>query len=83
MPKTLPIPADAILQNEHFDTHHEDWNEYELEGGLRVRVRVIVTAIARARRQDGKLLKTEDGDPMVRVGHSVVVTAHFKGKTDA
>ncbi len=83
MPKTQPIPSDAVLQNEHFETHHEGWNEYELEGGIKVRVKVIVTAIARALGQDGTLLKTGDGDPVVRVGHSVVVTAHFKGKTDA
>ena len=83
MPRATPIPTDAILQNEHFEAHHEGWNEYELEGGIRVRVKAVVTAIARANDKDGQVLKTRDGDPLVRVSHTVLVSAHFKGRTDA
>ena len=83
MSQAPSVPVPVNVQHEHFETHNEDWNEYELEGGIRVRVKAVVTGIGRALDPNGQLMLTPDGDPLVKVSHTVVVAAHFGRKTDA
>lgn len=52
-----------------FEIKREDWNEYELADGGRVRVKTTVLKILRVLDADGKPAATPDGDPMLVVQH--------------
>ncbi len=58
-----------------FDTVKEDWNEYQLESGSRVRVKVIVHKIFLMLDAEGKPAFTDEGDPEVAVRHPIQVVA--------
>ena len=60
------------VQEEAFSTIREDWNEYELASGVRVRLKLVVHKIARVLGSDGKPSFT-DGDPHVAVRHQVQI----------
>lgn len=83
MPEAPSVPVPANIQHEHFETYNEDWNEYELRDGIRVRVKTVVTGIGRALDPNGQLMRTPEGNPLVRVSHTTLVTAYFGEKSDA
>ena len=58
-----------------FDIKREDWNEYELADGGRVRVRATVVKILRILDAEGKPALTPEGDPWLVVRHNTHVVA--------
>jgi hypothetical protein len=68
MPKKLRITVngqevDAVEVS--FSIIHEDWNEYELADGGRVRAKLGVQRIMRVLDESGKPAMTNEGDPFV------------------
>ena len=64
-----------------FEVVKEDWNEYALEGGIRVRVKASVAKIGRQVAAAGNFTANEYGEPAVLVRYALeVVTA--KGLND-
>lgn len=57
-----------------FEIVHEDWNEYNLLDGGRVRIKTNVQKIFRILDPEGKPANTADGDPHIVVRHSSIVT---------
>ena len=61
-----------------FKALKEDWNEYELEDGTRVRVKLVVQSISYALDPStGEVIRSPSGEPVLNVKHSVVVAALF------
>lgn len=79
MARIIKIPlgdgteANAIEQE--FEIGREEWNEYKLVDGGRVRVRTSVLKIFRAVDESGKPLSGPDGDPIISVRHTIQVSA--------
>ena len=72
MPRKIKIPlgdqeVEAIEQD--FKVKQEEWNEYELADGGRIRVKTTVLKILRVLDSNGKPAFTPQGDPMVIVQH--------------
>jgi len=64
-----------------FEVVREDWNEYALEGGVRVRVKASDAKIGRQVDAAGNYTVNEHGEPAVLVRYALeVVTA--KGSND-
>lgn len=58
-----------------FTVRHEEWNEYELADGGRLRVRTTVATILRVLDDNGKPAFDEAGDPVFAVRHNTQVVA--------
>ena len=82
MPETPPS-SPLRFRPEPFETHSEDWNEYELADGVRVRVKTVVTGISRGLDPNGHPVTTPEGSPVVRAYHTTLVAARFAEKSDA
>lgn len=70
MPKKLRISVngqevDAV--EVEFSIKHEDWNEYELADGGRVRAKLSAQRILRVLDADGKPAISAEGDPLIVV----------------
>ena len=63
------------VREESFDADKECWNEYKLENGDKVRIKVVVHKIFRALDSDGNPAFTGDGDPEIVVRHQIQVSA--------
>ena len=58
-----------------FEIGREEWNEYRLLDGGKLRVKTTVTNICRVLDQDGKPMMNEaTGDPMYIISHKTDVT---------
>ena len=66
----------SSYRREKYKTISEDWNEYQTESGLTVRVRLIVGKIETERDDDDNLVVNDNGDPSVRVSLSSHIAAH-------
>ena len=71
---TLPPPSDLerlkLVQKElDFEAIKEVWNEYELEDGTKLRVRLVVTGVQRTSAYG------TDGDPLYNINSSAI--GHF------
>jgi hypothetical protein len=60
-------------QEVDFKIINEDWNEYELYDGGRVRLKTTAQKIVRVLDAQGKPAFTPDGDPHVLVRHNTQV----------
>jgi hypothetical protein len=58
-----------------FTIKREDWNEYELADGGRVRMRTAVHRMLRVLDQDGRPARNEAGDPFIIVQSQNAVVA--------
>jgi hypothetical protein len=58
-----------------FEIRREDWNEYELADGGRVRVKNVVHKILRVVDDDGKQVYDANGDPVMIARNNVVISA--------
>ena len=68
------VGGEAITAKEQpFKAVNEGWNEYQLEGGIRVRVKTAVAKIGRQVDEDGNYKKNQYGDPAVLVRYGVEV----------
>jgi hypothetical protein len=57
-------------REEEFEIFREDWNEYRLLAGGRLRLKTVVQRITQVLDDDGSPLLNESGDPVVIVRHS-------------
>jgi len=62
-------------REEQFEIKREDWNDYELADGGRIRVKTVVTKIFRVLDETGKPAVNADGEPFVVVRSTNQVTA--------
>ena len=82
MNKTTVGGEKLPVQDEEFRVLREDWNEYELASGVRVRVRLTAIRIARVLDGNGQpAFKGEE--PHVAIKHQVLVTATGGPSPDA
>jgi hypothetical protein len=58
-----------------FSIKREEWNEYELADGGRVRIKTSVAKIFRVLDSNGKPAFLPDGDPAVVVRHNSEISA--------
>ncbi len=63
------------VREQDFETVREEWNEYRLLDGGKVRVKVSVNKLQRVLDEAGQPAFTPDGDPQVIVQHAVLVSA--------
>lgn len=76
MKRTLSVGGTELLvHDEEFRTIREDWSEYELASGAKVRVKLIVQKISRVLDKDGNPEFDTDGDPRVVIRHQVQIVA--------
>ncbi len=62
----------------NFRTVKEDWNEYELDDGTRVRVKLVVQSIAYViDPETGEILRNPLNEPVINVRHTIIITAEF------
>lgn len=66
----------ANYERAPFKIISEDWNEYETESGITIRVKLVVGKIEVERDDDGSLVMAPSGEPSARVSTSIHVTAH-------
>ena len=69
--------VDAIIQDFH-NIGGEHWNEYDLEDGTRLKVKIVVNRVLRILDEDGNPATNENGDPLVRVSSNTHVDAEGK-----
>ena len=72
----METPA-ATFKKDSFRTSQEEWNEYLLDSGITVRVKTVVTDIQRQLDSVGHQAISSGGQPVVRVAHQTIVSAHF------
>ena len=71
-------PAKGILMD--FTVKREEWNEYELSDGTKLRVKNSLVKAYLIVDNDGTPLINEDGEPQVYIRHTtLVVTRKEKG----
>ena len=58
-----------------FDIRREEWNEYELSDGGRVRVKTVVQKILKVVDDEGWQVYDANGDPIMIARNSVVISA--------
>ena len=58
-----------------FDILSEQWNEYQLQDGSRVRVKVSALKIYRILDTEGRPAYTSDGDPLVWVRYNTNIVS--------
>ena len=58
-----------------FDIKREEWNEYELSDGGRVRVKTVVQKILKVVDDEGRQVYDANGDPIMIARNSVVISA--------
>lgn len=79
MAKIVHIPieggksVDAIEQP--FTPVREEWDEYELADGGRIRIKTVVQRIYRIVDSEGRATTNPDGDPAVVVRHGTIIVA--------
>lgn len=62
-------------REEEFEVVREEWNEYRLVSGGRVRMKTSVVKIFQAINDDGSPLISPDGEPVVLVRHATQISA--------
>ncbi len=62
------------VEHLNYTTISEDWNEYRLDDGAIVKVRVVVKDISQVLDDDGSPLLSEAGDPVLQVGSATLVS---------
>ncbi len=58
-----------------FEIKREEWNEYELTDGGRLRVKTVVHKILKVVDEDGKQLYDNNGDPIMIARNNVIISA--------
>ena len=58
-----------------FEIAHEEWNEYKLLDGGKIRLKTSPLKVYRVVDDDGNTVRTADGDPRMMVRHNTQVVA--------
>ena len=64
---------EITAREEPFAVVKEDWNEYILESGVRVRVKASVAKLGRQLDEEGNYTENQFGDPAVLVRYALEV----------
>ena len=67
--------SDGREVNVQEDIKNEDWNEYRLLDGGKVRLKTVVQRIMLIVDDEGRTLKDRNGDPEVAIRHATQVVA--------
>lgn len=81
MPKQLINGKEYNVREESFEIIRQDWAEFRLESGVRLRVKPEVVKIFRILDEKGQPAFTEQGDPFVMVRGQMVLAASEKPGT--
>ncbi|MFC2035654.1 hypothetical protein ACFLUJ_05975 [Chloroflexota bacterium] len=76
MPKLIKVNLDGVEHDGRevdFKIVKEEWNEYELYDGGRVRLRTSAQKIIQVLDVDGRPLLNKDGDPHIMVRHNTQI----------
>ena len=74
---------EITAKEETFTTVKEGWNEYLLDSGVRVRVKIAVAKIGRQVNADGTYKNNEYKDPAVLVRYNVEVVTSLEKDDDS
>jgi hypothetical protein len=58
-----------------FEIKREEWNEYELADGGRLRVKTVVHKILRVVDENGRQVYDANGDPVMIARNNVIISA--------
>ena len=75
MPKEVVAGKEYEVREESYDVIREDWAEYLMASGVRVRVKPQVVKLFRILDDNGQPAFTPQGDPFVIVRHQVVLVS--------
>jgi hypothetical protein len=75
MPRIKINDREYEAREEEFEIFKEEWNEYRLLSGGRVRLKTSAQKIFQVLGDDGKPLRTPDGEPVMYVRHGTQVVA--------
>ena len=81
MPKQEIDGKEHEVREESFEIIRQDWSEFRLEGGVRLRVKPEVMKVFRALDDNGKPAYNAQGDPLLLVRAQISVTATEKPGT--
>jgi len=76
MPNTIKVNINGVDHEAveiSFEIVKEDWNEYKLLDGGRVRTKTVVQRIFKVTEADGSQTKTPAGEPLYIVRHNTQV----------
>lgn len=66
---------DLDVREAEFEISREEWNEYRLLDGGKVRVKTTVARVFRVLDNEGKPAYTKEGDPYLIVRHKTEIVA--------
>jgi hypothetical protein len=78
MPRSMKVTIGGVEyegKEVDFKIVKEEWNEYELYDGGRVRLKTSAQKIVQVFQEDGKPLLTKEGDPQIMVRHNTQVVS--------
>jgi len=73
MKARLPDGSEGVVHDEAFSALREDWNEYQLEDGTIVRVKIVIASIARVLDTEGRITRNQEGVQNAVVRHATLV----------
>ena len=73
-PKVNVNGKDYDTREEEFEIFREEWNEYRLMSGGRLRLKTVVQKIFQVIDEEGKPLIDQSGESVVFVRHNSIVT---------
>jgi len=72
---SMPDGSEVQVRDEDFEIVREEWSEYRLKDGGKVRIRATALAISRILDAEGKPTYGPDGQPALIVSNQVQVVA--------
>jgi len=75
VPKQVISGEEYEVREESFETIREDWAEYIMASGVRVRVKTQVGKLFRILDEKGNPAVNAQGDPFVVVRHQLVIVS--------
>lgn len=76
--KQITMPDGSVVRGilTDFEIVKEDWNEYILEDGTKLRIKTVLVRALRLVDDEGQPRRTPDGDPEIFVNTSITVVAN-------
>lgn len=75
MPKVNINGKDYDAREEEFEIFREEWSEYRLLSGGRLRLKTVVQKILQVLDEDGKALMDEQGESVMFVKHGSIISS--------
>jgi hypothetical protein len=72
---TQPDGTELQVRDEEFEIVREEWSEYRLKDGGKVRLRATALMISRVLDSEGKPTYTPDGQPALIVNNTIQIVA--------